>query len=118
MSKGLYPFGYFKSEEKMKNLIKGSVAVLVIAGLTGIASAADLASNDVYKTKCAMCHGANGEGKAAMKTKPLKEAASKSDADLVKTISDGIPNTTMHGYKGKLTDAQIKDLATAIKGLK
>ncbi len=38
----------------MKNLIKGSVAVLVIAGLTGIASAADLASNDVSKTKCAM----------------------------------------------------------------
>ncbi len=53
-----------------------------------------------------------------MKTKALKEAASKSEADLVKTISDGIPNTTMHGYKGKLTDAQIKDLATAIKGLK
>lgn len=102
----------------MKNVIKGSVAVLVLAGLTGVASAADLASNTVYKTKCAMCHGANAEGKAGMKTKPMKEAASKSDADLVKTISTGIPNTTMHGYKGQLTEAQIKDLAAAIKGLK
>ncbi len=103
---------------KMKNLIKGSVAVLMIAGLTGIASAADLASNEVYKTKCAMCHGANGEGKAGMKTKALKEAAAKSDADLTNIIENGIPNTSMHGYKGKLTDAQVKDLVAAIKGLK
>ncbi len=117
MRKGFLPVA-FQSEGKMKNLIKGSVAVLVIAGLTGIASAADLASNAIYTKNCAMCHGANGEGKAGMKTKALKEAASKSEADLVKVISDGIPNTTMHGYKGKLTDAQIKDLATAIKGLK
>lgn len=102
----------------MKNVIKGSVAILVLAGLTGVATAADLSSNDVYKSKCAMCHGANGEGKAAMKTKPLKEAAAKSDADLTNIIENGIPNTTMHGYKGKLTDAQVKDLVAAIKGLK
>jgi cytochrome c6 len=102
----------------MKNVIKSSVAVLVLVGLTGIASAADLSSNATYKAKCAMCHGANGEGKAAMKTKPLKEAASKSDADLTKTIENGIPNTTMHGYKGKLTDAQVKELVAAIKAAK
>lgn len=99
-------------------VIKGSVAVLVLAGLTGVATAADLSSNDTYKTKCAMCHGANGEGKAAMKTTPLKEAAAKSDADLTGIIENGIPNTTMKGYKGKLTDAQIKDLVAAIKAAK
>lgn len=102
----------------MKNVFKGSVAVLVLAGLTGVASAANLATNDTYKAKCAMCHGANGEGKAAMKTKALKEAASKSDAELTNIIDNGIPNTTMKGYKGKLTDAQIKDLVAAIKSTK
>jgi cytochrome c6 len=102
----------------MKNVIKGSAVVLVLAGLTGIATAADLSSNATFKTKCAMCHGANGEGKAAMKTKPMKEAASKSDADLTGIIENGIPGTTMHGYKGKLTDAQVKELVAAIKSTK
>lgn len=102
----------------MKNVVKGCVALLLLAGITGVATAADLASNDIYKTKCAACHGANGEGKAALKTKPLKEAASKSDADLTGIINNGIAGTTMKGYKGKLTDAQIKDLVAAIKSAK
>lgn len=102
----------------MRNLVKASVAVIVVAGLTTLGSAADLSSNATFKAKCAMCHGANGEGKAALKTKPLKEAASKSDADLTKIIEDGMPNTSMKGYKGKLTDAQVKELVAAIKGLK
>jgi cytochrome c6 len=102
----------------MKNVIKGSVAILVLAGLTGVATAADLSSNATFKAKCAMCHGANGEGKAAMKTKPLKEAASKSDADLTAIIETGMTGTTMKGYKGKLTDAQVKELVAAIKGAK
>ncbi len=102
----------------MKNVFKGCVAVLVLAGLTGIATAADLASNATFKSKCAVCHGANAEGKMMMKTKPLKEAASKSNADLIGIIQNGIAGTTMKGYKGTLTDAQIKDLVVAIKGLK
>ncbi len=102
----------------MKSVMKSCVAVLVLAGLTGIATAADLASNDVYKSKCAMCHGANGEGKAAMKTKPFKESASKSDADLTAAINDGVAGTTMKSYKGKLTDAQVKELVAAIKSTK
>jgi len=102
----------------MKKLFKASLAVMVVAGLTTIGSAADLSSNATYKAKCAMCHGPNGEGKAALKTKPLKEAASKSEADLMKTIENGIPNTSMKGYKGKLTDAQIKELVENIKGQK
>jgi cytochrome c553 len=102
----------------MKNLIKASLAIIVVAGLTTIGSAADLSGDATFKSKCAMCHGASGEGKAAMKTTPMKEAAAKSDADLTKIINDGIPNTSMKGYKGRLTDAQIKDLVAAIKSQK
>jgi cytochrome c553 len=43
---------------------------------------ADLAKDPNYKAKCAGCHGAHGEGKPAMKTKPLKDSAAKSDAEL------------------------------------
>ncbi len=82
------------------------------------AFAADLPGDAVYKKSCAMCHGANGEGKAAMKTKPLKDAASKSEADLTKTINDGIPGTTMKGYKDKLKPEEVKAIAAEIKALK
>ena len=102
----------------MKKALKASLAVLVVAGMTTIVSAADLSSNATYKSKCAMCHGANGEGKAALKTKPMKEAAAKSDAELTNIIENGIPGTSMKGYKGKLTEAQVKELVTSIKATK
>lgn len=102
----------------MKNAMKSCIAVLALAGLTGIATAADLSSDAVYKAKCAMCHGANGEGKAALRTKPLKESAAKSEADLTKVIENGMPKTSMKGYKGQLTEAQIKSIVSEIKALK
>jgi len=99
----------------MKKLL---FAVLVLALVVpSLSFAADLASNADFKAKCAGCHGASGEGKPAMKTAPLKDSASKSEADLVKIITDGKP-PKMPAYKGKLTDAQIKDLAAAIKAQK
>jgi mono/diheme cytochrome c family protein len=67
---------------------------------------------DVYKTKCASCHGAtgmadSGAGKA-MKVKPA------TDPDVKKMTEDEMIAVTTNGqgkmpaYKGKLTDAQIK----------
>jgi cytochrome c6 len=96
------------------------LVVLLVAGLSSIASAQGLSGNDVYKTKCAGCHGANGEGKAAMKTKAMKDYASKSDAELTSAIENGMKDSKppMPAYKGKLTDAQIKDLVAAIKAEK
>ncbi len=99
--------------------MKKLLAVLVVAGVASVASAQSLSSNDVYKTKCAGCHGANGEGKAAMKTKPMKEYASLSEAQLTDAITNGKKSSPpMPAYKGKLTDAQIKDLVAAIKAAK
>jgi cytochrome c6 len=104
----------------MKRLLKGCLAVLVVAGLSGIAAAQGLAANDVYKTKCAGCHGPNGEGKPAMKIKPMKDYASMSDAELTSAIENGKKDSKppMPAYKGKLTDAQVKDLVAAIKASK
>ena len=100
----------------MKKFTKASLAVLVIAGFAGIASAQDLSSNQLFKTKCAGCHGPNGEGKAALHTLPMKEAASKSEAELTKIIENG--QGRMPAYKGKLTEAQVKELVSAIKAQK
>ena len=78
---------------------------------------------ELYTTKCAACHGPNGEGKAAIAkmfnvTMPAlssKEVQAMSDADLKKVITAG---------KGKMkpvagiTEAQAGDIVAFIRTLK
>ena len=98
--------------------MKKSLAVMAgLALASSLAMGADLSSNADYKAKCAVCHGANGEGKAALKTPPLKDAASKSEADITAVISKGKP-PKMPAFDGKLSADQIKALAADIKALK
>lgn len=80
--------------------------------------AAAQTGGDTFKAKCAMCHGVDGSGKAAMGTKPLGSAdiQKMSDADLNAAITNG--KGKMPAYKGKLTDAQIGDLVKFIRTLK
>ncbi len=72
---------------------------------------------DLYKSKCAMCHGADGS-KSMMGAKPLSGAdvQGMSDADLNAAITNG--KGKMPAYKGKLTDAQITELVSYIRTLK
>jgi mono/diheme cytochrome c family protein len=93
------------------------VVLLLALVVPSMSFAADLASDANYKAKCAACHGANGEGKAAMKTAPLKDSASKSEADLTALIAKGKP-PKMPAFDGKLTPDQIKALVSEIKALK
>ena len=98
--------------------MKKSLAVLAgLALASSLAMAGDLAANADYKAKCAMCHGASGEGKPAMKVAPLKDAAGKSDADLTAIISKG-KAPKMPAFEGKLSADQIKALVADIKSLK
>jgi mono/diheme cytochrome c family protein len=100
--------------------MKKLLVLAVLLGISSIASAQSLSADDVYKTKCAGCHGANGEGKPAMKIKPMKDYASLSDAQLTDVILNGKKDSKppMPGYKGKLTEAQVKSLVSAIKAQK
>jgi mono/diheme cytochrome c family protein len=72
---------------------------------------------DIYKAKCAMCHGADGS-KSMMGSKPLSGAdvQNMSDADLTAVITNG--KGKMPAYKGKLTDAEISDMVKYIRTLK
>jgi cytochrome c6 len=92
---------------------KARVAGLVLLAFSAVAPVlAQDSGADVYKAKCASCHGATGmadtgAGKA-MKVKPAN------DADIKKMTADEMIAATTNGqgkmpaYKGKLTDAQIK----------
>jgi len=93
------------------------VMALAILALPLASFAADAAA-DVFKSKCAMCHGPDGKGKMAG-TKDLGSADVQklSDADLAATITNGKP-PKMPAYKGKLTDDQIKSLVAYVRTFK
>jgi mono/diheme cytochrome c family protein len=99
----------------LKNQIR--IALVGIAVLSS--SAALLAQADVYKSKCAMCHGADGTGNTpagkAMKV-PSLVGLKASEADMIATTKNG--KGKMPAYAGKLTDAQIKGTVDYIRTLK
>ena len=67
----------------------------------------------IYKSKCAMCHGASGEGKAAMKTAQFPKTLA--EADILKTLENG--KNKMPSFKGKLTPDEISQVAKFVKSL-
>jgi mono/diheme cytochrome c family protein len=70
----------------------------------------------LYKSKCAMCHGADG-AKAAGHDFSSAEVQKKSDADLTAVIADGKP-PKMPKYADKLKPEEIKGLVDYIRTLK
>jgi len=84
--------------------------------------AAAQSAADTYKAKCQGCHGPGGVPSAGMAKsmgiKPLggADVQAMSDADLTGAITNG--KGKMTGFKGKLTDSQIKDLVAYIRTLK
>jgi cytochrome c6 len=101
----------------MKIFLKTGFAVLAFSMMFSTMSLAD-SGGDTFKGKCAMCHGADGAGKAAMGTTDLGAAPvqSKSDADLTGIITNG--KGKMPKYDGKLTADQITDVVKYIRTLK
>ena len=75
----------------------------------------------VYKSKCVMCHGADGLG-ATPAGKSMKVVSFKDPTMVKATDAHFIASTTngkgkMPAYKGKLTDEQIKDVVKFIRTL-
>ena len=95
------------------------------------AFADDAATVRAFKSKCASCHGADGKGKTKqgekMKIGDMTTAAFKKEAtpDKIKeTILEGINREKdgvkqeMKPLKGKITDEQVGQLVTYVRGLK
>jgi cytochrome c6 len=106
----------------MKNLIRVLMAVLTFALLSAISSLAVDTGADLYKTKCASCHGASGAGDTTIgKNLKLKDMGSaevqkQSDAEFTTVIEKG--KKPMPAYEGKLTKDQIQDLVKYMRTLK
>jgi cytochrome c6 len=89
-----------------------------------LAAAIPAAADDaaaLYKSKCQVCHGADGKGTAACQNMGARdftspEVAKQSDADMAKITKEG--KGKMPKFEGKLTDDQIKGLIKYIHSLK
>lgn len=98
--------------------VLGLVLLLTIPTLV----AAQDSPADIFKAKCAMCHGPEGNASTSMAKnmglKPLTDPEVKkmSNADLTALITNG--KGKMPAMKGKLTDDQIGSLAKYIHSLK
>ena len=105
----------------MKTMIRTSVVVLAFVFVFSTWSLADSGA-DLFKGKCAACHGATGAGDTAMgKNMKLRDLGSadvqkQSDDDLTGIITNG--KNKMPKYDGKLTKDQISDLVKFIRTLK
>lgn len=75
---------------------------------------------DLFKQKCAMCHGEDGKGYPALKTPDFtdpKVQASLTDDEIVSVIKNGKKGTPMPPFGDKLSDSQIHSLLTYIRSL-
>lgn len=107
-------------DKTIKNVGATTVAAALLAGICLLSSPAkaDVAAAEAtFKAKCAGCHGADGKGKEAMKTRDLSSAdvQKQSDADLSGIITNG--KGKMPPYK-TMTPDQVKDMVSYIRSLK
>ena len=92
---------------------------ILILGVPAFATNPDPAT---YKSKCAMCHGANGSGDTPMgksqKIRDLRsdEVQKQTDVELTKVIAGG--KGKMPPYGKQLSTAQIEGLIAFIRTLK
>ncbi len=91
-----------------------------------------LMGKDLYALRCQVCHGEQGmgDGPAAERMYPRPRDFSLAlfkyksspgtlpprDEDLIDTIREGLPGTSMPGWGSLLTEAQIASLIPVIKG--
>lgn len=105
---------------KLSRIAMFALAAALVMSTTGLAQAQDDAAA-LYKSKCQMCHGADGKGTPAGQKLGVKdfhspEVAKTSDEELFKATKEG--KGKMPAYNGKLTDDQIKSLVKYIHTLK
>jgi cytochrome c6 len=95
------------------------VAACLLLAVPSLSAQGDSAK--VYKSKCSMCHAADGSGDSpagkAMKVPDLRSEVvqKQTDAQLTEIVTNG--KKKMPAYKDKLTADEIKGLVRYMRGL-
>src|SRR4029450_4315498 len=108
------------------------LSIFLISGvaLCGVASA-QTAGKTIYEERCVQCHGLDGRGNGAaapvltprprdfaaaqFKVRTTETGSLPTDDDLIRTITYGVPGTSMPGWQKFLSSADIVAVATYIK---
>ncbi len=103
-------------------MMKYIARIVAVSSLTvSITTVFAQSGADTYKSKCQMCHAADGSGNTpagkSTKARPFNspEVMKLSDDDLINVTKNG--HAKMPAFAGKLTDAQIKDVIAHIHTL-
>jgi mono/diheme cytochrome c family protein len=104
----------------IKNLGTAALTAALLVGtfLVSNPAKADVAAAEAtFKAKCAGCHGADGKGKPAMKTRDWssEDIQKMSDAELGAIITNG--KSPMPAYKTMTAD-QVKDMVAYVRTFK
>jgi cbb3-type cytochrome c oxidase subunit III len=103
--------------------IRSKVFVLgvgVLVGASAFQAAPPPDGTAIYKQHCAMCHGADGKGFAAIKTPDFtdpKWQASTKDKEIVEVIKNGKKGTPMPAFSKKLKDDEMRAVVAYIRSL-
>jgi cytochrome c6 len=95
------------------------IAIIIAFALPALA--ADPATEALYKTKCAACHGADGSGntpagkKLETRSFLLPEVMKAPDKELIEVTAKG--KNKMPAFDKKLSDDQIKSLVAYVREL-
>ncbi len=99
-------------------------SIILVLCMVLIAAPAIFAAEDgaaLYKSKCAMCHGASGQGDTPMgKTLKVKNLSTpdvqkQTDEQLTTTVNKG--KGKMPPFAGKLTEDQVKAVIGFVRTL-
>lgn len=107
------------SEGEKSIMKKLTIALFIVALVLSPLSAwaAGPSGADLFKTKCAVCHGADSAGKPAMKTPDLRSADVQKKTD--KELEDFIATNAKHNFSKKgMTADEIKAVVAFIRTLK
>jgi ABC-type amino acid transport substrate-binding protein len=78
------------------------------------ATAPTHAGEGLYKKSCVECHGGNARGNALAPNLLMYKGT---DEDFVKVVLNGRPTTAMAPFKGLLTEEEVRQIRTYIRGL-
>jgi cytochrome c6 len=107
-----------------ENALLALLTAIVMVVAVAVAGSTPLAAQDgptVYKSKCAMCHGADGKGETPIGKKlnvrdlGSPEVQKQTDPELTTIISKG--KSKMPSFEGKLTAEQIGQVLAHIRDL-
>jgi mono/diheme cytochrome c family protein len=84
-----------------------------------------LKGRPIYEKNCLLCHGPQGRGDGPMGKALSPPAANfsspesmrKTDAELLKVIHEGHPDTAMTAWKGSLSEQEFQDLLAYVRHL-